>query len=186
MVLVAACRADTRNVRTWLPLVLAVSAAGCASAGAVTTPAAFPGVRPPATLRPAPTPPRAPFVTAATVKDTALSYRGVPYRFGGTDPASGFDCSGFIHYVLAKHQLDVPRTTSEQFRLGQRVKREDIRPGDLVFFSTIAPGASHVGLAISATEFVHAPATSGVVRVESLQSTYWRPRFVGARRLFSE
>ena len=186
MVLVATCRADTRNVRTWLPLVLAVSAAGCASAGAVTTPAAFPGVRPPATLRPAPTTPRTPFVTAATVKDTALSYRGVPYRFGGTDPASGFDCSGFIHYVLAKHQLDVPRTTSEQFRLGQRVKREDIRPGDLVFFSTIAPGASHVGLAISATEFVHAPATSGVVRVESLQSTYWRPRFVGARRLFSE
>lgn len=179
-------RADRSGVRGWLPVVLAVATAGCASAGAVTVPAAFPGVRSPAALRPSPTPPRAPLVTAATIKETALSYRGVPYRFGGTDPSNGFDCSGFIRYVLAKHQFEAPRTTTEQFQLGQRVKRDEVRAGDLVFFSTIAPGASHVGLAISATEFIHAPATSGVVRVESLQSTYWRPRFVGARRLFSE
>lgn len=125
-------------------------------------------------------------MTATTLRDTALGYRGVPYRFGGTDPATGFDCSGFVRYVLARHQLEVPRTTTEQFQLGRRVARENIRAGDLVFFTTIAPGASHVGLAISATEFIHAPASSGVVRVESIQSTYWRPRFVGARRVLSE
>lgn len=173
-------------MRRILLFVFAVAAAGCASTGAVTEPAAFPGVRPPATLRPSPTSPRTPYVTAATLTDTALGYRGVPYRFGGTDPSTGFDCSGFVRYVLARHQLEVPRTTTEQFQLGRRISRDNIRAGDLVFFTTIAPGASHVGLAISATEFIHAPAASGVVRVESIQSSYWRPRFVGARRVLSE
>lgn len=117
---------------------------------------------------------------------TALEYRGIPYRLGGASPDQGFDCSGFIRYVLGRHDVEVPRTAAEQFRIGRSIRVGDVRSGDLVFFSTIAPGASHVGLALSATEFVHAPATSGVVRIEALQSAYWRERFVGARRLFSE
>lgn len=117
---------------------------------------------------------------------TALTFQGVPYRYGGATPASGFDCSGFVQYVLGRHEITLPRTAAEQFRLGQRVNERDVESGDLVFFSTIAPGASHVGLALSADEFVHAPATSGVVRVERLRSSYWQQRFVGARRLLSK
>lgn len=117
---------------------------------------------------------------------TALAYRGVPYRFGGDNPTSGFDCSGFIQFVLSSHAVAVPRTTAEQFQIGRRVGARDVQAGDLVFFSTVAPGASHVGMAINADEFVHAPAASGVVRVERLHASYWQSRFVGARRLFSE
>lgn len=122
----------------------------------------------------------------ADVLQTALAYRGVPYRFGGDDPASGFDCSGFIRFVFGTHAVTVPRTTAEQFQIGRRIAARDVRAGDLVFFSTVAPGASHVGIAVNADEFVHAPAASGVVRVERLSAAYWQSRFVGARRLFSE
>ena len=110
-----------------------------------------------------------------------------PSRFPlAESPATGFDCSGFVRFVMAQHQLTLPRTTAEQFQIGRRVSASDVRAGDLVFFSTVAPGASHVGLAISKDEFVHAPATSGVVRVERFEWSYWQSRFVGARRLFSE
>jgi cell wall-associated NlpC family hydrolase len=116
------------------------------------------------------------------IAGTALEYTGVPYRNGGADP-SGFDCSGFVLYVFGRHGIDVPRQVRDQFRLGARVDRGRLRPGDLVFFSTVAPGASHVGIAVSDVEFIHAPSTRGVVRVERLDSSYWSRRFVGARRI---
>lgn len=122
-------------------------------------------------------------ISAVNVTQTALQFRGVPYVWGGDDPATGFDCSGFVRYVLAQHQVTAPRTAAEQFQLGTPVEIDDVRAGDLVFFSTVAPGASHVGFAVSGDEFVHAPASSGVVRVEPIGSSYWRQRFVGARRL---
>lgn len=122
----------------------------------------------------------------AAILETALGFAGVPYRLGGDNPSTGFDCSGFIRFVMAQHQLAVPRTVAEQFRAGRQISAGDIQPGDLVFFSTIAPGASHVGLALNPEEFIHAPTTSGVVRVEKLTGSYWRPRFVGARRVVSE
>jgi peptidoglycan DL-endopeptidase CwlO len=112
----------------------------------------------------------------------ALDLRGVPYRNGGTDPA-GFDCSGLVAFVFRQHGLTVPRQTRAQFTVGNEVDQEDIRPGDLVFFSTVAPGASHVGIAIDNDEFVHAPSSRGVVRVERLTLPYWQRRFIGARRL---
>jgi cell wall-associated NlpC family hydrolase len=112
---------------------------------------------------------------------TALSLRGSPYRAGGTDPR-GFDCSGFVSYVFARHGVLVPRTVVEQFAWGQHVPADAIAPGDLVFFDT-SGGASHVGLAIGGDEFVHAPNSRGEVRVERMSSAYWRPRFIGARRL---
>jgi cell wall-associated NlpC family hydrolase len=117
----------------------------------------------------------------AGVVGTALSLRGVPYRNGGTSPA-GFDCSGFVQYVFGQFGVPLPRETRAQFRAGSRVGREQLRPGDLVFFTTVAPGASHVGIAIGDDQFVHAPSSRGVVRVERLSSDYWRRRFVGARR----
>jgi cell wall-associated NlpC family hydrolase len=116
------------------------------------------------------------------VVGTALSLRGAPYRNGGSDP-SGFDCSGFVAYVFAQQGLYMPRTVSEQYAQGQPVGQGSVAPGDLVFFSTVAPGASHVGIAISQAEFVHAPSSSGVVRIESLSAPYWSSRLVGTRRI---
>ena len=122
-------------------------------------------------------------VSPAALLQTALTLQGVPYRWGGESPDSGFDCSGFVRYVLSQHQMHAHRTALEQYGHGTRVYLSDVLAGDLVFFSTVAPGASHVGLAISSEEFVHAPAASGVVRTERVRSSYWQSRFVGARRI---
>ena len=111
-----------------------------------------------------------------------MSLRGAPYRDGGADP-SGFDCSGFVAYVFARQGRSVPRTVSEQYRVGDRISRAALGPGDLVFFATTARGPSHVGIAISRDEFVHAPNGAGFVRVESLTTPYWAARFVGATRV---
>jgi cell wall-associated NlpC family hydrolase len=110
-----------------------------------------------------------------------LSLRGAPYRNGGSTP-EGFDCSGLVQYVFGLYGVAVPRETREQFRIGRSVSRHDLAPGDLVFFSTVAPGASHVGIAIGGDQFVHAPNSNGVVRVERLSADYWNRRYIGARR----
>jgi cell wall-associated NlpC family hydrolase len=116
------------------------------------------------------------------VAGTALSLRGTPYRNGGADP-SGFDCSGLVQYAFAQSGITVPRTVGEQFRTGHAVTADDLQPGDLVFFSTVANGASHVGIVIGGDEFVHAPTSNGQVRVERLSASYWASRFIGARRV---
>lgn len=113
---------------------------------------------------------------------TALSLRGIPYRLGGDDP-SGFDCSGFVQYVYQQHGVPMPREVREQFRVGRRIDRDRLEPGDLVFFSTVAPGASHVGIMIGGDQFIHAPSERGVVRVENLSSQYWASRYIGAKRV---
>jgi cell wall-associated NlpC family hydrolase len=116
------------------------------------------------------------------IAGTALSLRGSPYRNGGSDPR-GFDCSGFVTYVFAQHGLAVPRSVGELFRAGLEVPADAIQPGDLVFFATTSSGASHVGIVVGGDQFVHAPSTKGVVRVDRVSAAYWGPRFVGARRV---
>jgi cell wall-associated NlpC family hydrolase len=113
---------------------------------------------------------------------TALDLRGTPYRSGGVD-RTGFDCSGFVRYVFGAHGHRLPRETQEQYKVGQPVDRDDVQPGDLVFFETVSRGPSHVGIALGDGEFVHAPSSRGVVRVERYTTTYWARRWVGARRL---
>jgi cell wall-associated NlpC family hydrolase len=113
---------------------------------------------------------------------TALDLRGVPYRNGGAD-LDGFDCSGFTQYVFGRHGVALDRETRAQFRMGERVDPTDIEAGDLIFFSTVASGASHVAIAVGGDEFVHAPSSRGLVRVERLSSGYWSERFIGARRV---
>ncbi len=103
------------------------------------------------------------------VTGTALTLRGVPYRNGGAD-LTGFDCSGFTQYVFGRHGIALPRDVKDQFAVGNAVSRDDIAAGDLVFFTTVAPGASHVGISLGGDEFVHAPSSRGVVRVEHLSS----------------
>ncbi|HEY2431144.1 MAG TPA: C40 family peptidase [Vicinamibacterales bacterium] len=166
---------------------IAVLSGACASSGA--TPRPFPtpggttaGVRAPAPAPAAAASPLPARGSAYEITGTALSLRGTPYRDGGTDP-SGFDCSGFVQYVFAQHGVKVPRNVREQFRAGEEVGRGELQPGDLVFFTTVTPGASHVGIALGGDEFVHAPSSTGEVRVERLNGTYWAPRYVGARRV---
>ena len=113
---------------------------------------------------------------------TALSLRGTPYRNGGSDP-NGFDCSGFTQYVFARYGIALPRDVREQYRQGQDIEARDLSPGDLVFFATTDPGVSHVAIVIGSDQFVHAPSSTGVVRVERLRSSYWSQRFIGARRV---
>jgi cell wall-associated NlpC family hydrolase len=136
----------------------------------------------------APTPPLAPTIAPVpeapptALLETALSYRGVPYRNGGSDP-NGFDCSGFVQWVFAQHGLRLPREVHDQYQMGSQIDRDDVQPGDLVFFETVSRGASHVGIALGGDAFVHAPSSRGVVRVESYTTDYWKRRFVGARRM---
>ena len=168
-------------------LVLVMLTSGCVSTGVTARPLPFPGAAPPpeppsSPVRPAATVPSAPTVDALV--ETALSFRGIRYVLGGEDPQTGFDCSGLVQFVFARHSVDVPRTVAAQFRTGIPVSLVDLRAADLVFFSTTGPGPTHVGIAVSRDQFIHAPTTNGVVRVEPVDSTYWHQRFVGARRVF--
>jgi peptidoglycan DL-endopeptidase CwlO len=159
--------------------------ANCASTGAVPRPFPTPGGPPPTTAATpgSPVPSATPAaVTGYSISATALSLQGAPYRNGGDDPA-GFDCSGFVKYVFEQNGLSMPRQVRRQFEVGHAVNPRTLEPGDLVFFTTVAPGASHVGIVIGGDQFVHAPSTSGVVRVEHLGASYWSQRFVGAKRV---
>jgi peptidoglycan DL-endopeptidase CwlO len=142
---------------------------------------------------PLPAPPVSPSGTAAppaadaspalaAIVASALEYRGVPYRNGGSTP-DGFDCSGLVQWVFARHGIRLPREVHDQFRVGREVEREDVQPGDLLFFDTLSGGASHVGIALGGDQFVHAPSSRGVVRVERLSIDYWKKRWLGARRV---
>lgn len=121
------------------------------------------------------------------VAQFAMGFRGVPYRLGGADPA-GFDCSGLVQYVFAQYGVAMPRVVEQQWEIGNKVKPSKIEAGDLIFFNTKGrgDGASHVAIAIGGDSFVHAPNSTGVVRIETLGSTYWGSRYVGARRIKPE
>ena len=115
---------------------------------------------------------------------TALALRGTQYRNGGSEPSRGFDCSGLVQWVFAQHGTALPRETREQYEIGKKIDRRRGAAGDLVFFETVSKGPSHVGIALGGGEFVHAPSSRGVVRVESYTKTeYWAERWVGARRI---
>ena len=153
-----------------------------ASVPAAGSPAAVAIVPAPKSSRPVPGVDTTGVVDGYALSSAALSLRGVPYRFGGTDP-NGFDCSGLVSYVFGQYGLLMPREAREQFKVGTTVARDRLEPGDLVFFSTVAPGASHVGIAIGGDQFVHAPNERGVVRVDQLTTQYWATRFIGAKRV---
>ena len=169
-------RSETRGL---LVVALAALASACRSTGAIPRPFPTPGVRPPATISaPAAHQP----ADSSTLTSTALSLLGAPYRNGGSDPA-GFDCSGFTQYVFGLHGIALPRDVKDQFGSGRRVKPAAIGPGDLIFFRTTARGVSHVGIALGPDEFIHAPSSTGVVRLERLSAAYWSRRLIGARRI---
>jgi cell wall-associated NlpC family hydrolase len=107
----------------------------------------------------------------------AKKYMGTPYRWGGNTP-SGFDCSGFVKYVFDKFGVSLPRTTSEQWGATTPVNSPSI--GDLVFFETYQPGPSHVGIYLGNNQFISA--TDSGVKISNMTSSYWGPRYLGARK----
>lgn len=128
------------------------------------------------------------YVTAAAqLVHEALSHLGIPYRFGGTSPETGLDCSGLVLNVFRNAVgLDLPRTARQMAGLGDKISRSDLQPGDLVFFNTMRRTFSHVGIYLGDGKLVHAPSRGGKVRVESIGTRYWAKRFNGARRLIDE
>ena len=105
---------------------------------------------------------------------------GTPYSWGGTS-SSGVDCSGFVRSVFQKAGITLPRTSREQAETGREVSISQVEPGDLLFFNTSGSGVSHVGMSIGGTRFVHASSSRGVI-VSSLEESYYRERFLFARR----
>ena len=114
-----------------------------------------------------------------------MKLRGIQYRNGGSNP-SGFDCSGFVQWVFGQNGILLPREVREQYDAGSKIELGEAQPGDLLFFQTVSRGASHVGVMIGGDQFVHAPSSTGVVRVERFTASYWARRFVGARRITAE
>jgi cell wall-associated NlpC family hydrolase len=118
----------------------------------------------------------------------AMSVIGVPYRFGGTSTMTGFDCSGFVQtmYRQTVGKL-LPRSAAEQASATQAINKDDLQPGDLVFFDTVRRRAySHVGIYVGDGQFIHAPSRHEQVRLDYLSASYWRKHFEGARRVFTD
>ena len=114
----------------------------------------------------------------------ALGLIGVDYRYGGTNPEHGLDCSGLVRYVFQEVVgVTLPRTAREMARLGGRVAPGDLKAGDLVFFNTRSSPFSHVGIYLGDDRFIHAPHRGGEVEIVTMSQRYWQQRYDGARRL---
>jgi cell wall-associated NlpC family hydrolase len=114
----------------------------------------------------------------------ALSLTGIKYQYGGSQPETGFDCSGFVRYVFREAaNITLPPTARAISQIGKTVKKDELQPGDLVFFNTLKSAFSHVGIYIGNNKFIHAPRAGGSVRVEDMQADYWTKRYNGAQRL---
>lgn len=115
---------------------------------------------------------------------SAMSLEGIQYKYGGSSPETGFDCSGFVGYVYNQAaNMQLPRTSRGISRVGRNIHRTELQSGDLVFFNTSKRAYSHVGIYVGNGKFIHAPRKGSFVRVESMQTSYWKNRFNGARRL---
>lgn len=112
----------------------------------------------------------------------AEGWLGTPYRYGGSS-RGGTDCSGFVRSVFQEVGVLLPRTSGEQANAGSRVTTAMVQPGDLLFFNTTGSGVSHVGIALGDRKFIHASTSRGVI-VSSLEETYYRNRFLFARKVF--
>lgn len=121
----------------------------------------------------------APAARYGGVVGIAMRYLGIPYRWGGSSPSTGFDCSGFIMFVYAQVGVSLPHNAAAQFAYGTPVSRAELQPGDLVFFD----GLGHNGIYIGGDQFIHSPHTGDVVKISSLNQSWYSSRWVGGRRL---
>ncbi len=145
----------------------------------------------PAIAYPHPVPPQATaqlqdrgtFSPIQLVLNLANRLRDIRYKRGGREPSTGFDCSGFVRYVFRQGiGADLPNTSAAQFSAGQKIARNDLRSGDLVFFRTAGKRISHVGIYVGDGEFIHAPSSGKRVSVSRLAEPYWSHHFAGAKR----
>ncbi len=121
---------------------------------------------------------------AADLVVNAMGFLGVPYKRGGTNAETGFDCSGFVRAMYEQTVgLVLPRTADQQAASTEKINRSELRPGDLVFFNTLRRAFSHVGIYVGNGKFIHSPRAGAEVRVEDMGVSYWSKRFDGARRV---
>jgi cell wall-associated NlpC family hydrolase len=122
---------------------------------------------------------------ASGLVNTSMGFLGMPYRLGGNgEQDGGVDCSGFVRAVYQRTLGKVlPRRAAEQAQATQSIDKEELQPGDLVFFNTMHRAFSHVGIYIGNNQFIHSPRTGSTVRVEDMSKSYWQTRFNGARRV---
>jgi cell wall-associated NlpC family hydrolase len=122
--------------------------------------------------------------TTSELVVTAMGFLGVPYRRGGNSAETGFDCSGFVRAIYEQTLgLVLPRLAAEQAAATQAIDKQDLQPGDLVFFNTMRRAFSHVGIYVGEGKFIHSPKPGAQVRVEDMNGNYWQRRFDGARRV---
>lgn len=112
----------------------------------------------------------------------AQSMIGTPYEYGGSSPYEGFDCSGLVFYSYKKAGFSVPRTTSTLYRKSRRVKKQNLAPGDLVFFKLTNKVTSHVGIYAGNERFIHAPSSGKKVMISKISDPFWNSKFVGGGR----
>ena len=123
--------------------------------------------------------------TASDLVMSAMNFLGVPYRLGGNTNDTGFDCSGFTRHIFESSiGLVLPRRADEQAHTAglMSIGRDQLKPGDLVFFNTMRRTFSHVGIYVGDDKFIHAPRTGALVRIDDMSQSYWSSRFTGARR----
>jgi len=114
----------------------------------------------------------------------AMGFMGINYKYGGNTPETGFDCSGLVHYVFNQAAgLVLPRNAREISRVGEDIPRDELQPGDLVFFNTLRRPFSHVGIYLGEYRFIHAPSRGGQVEIVDMSNRYWQTRYNGARRI---
>jgi murein DD-endopeptidase len=171
------CRHDATRRGSWRALALCVvlsSIAGCAPFR--------PGL-PSEPIEPGATAAKGP---GAAIARNALAQLGVPYRYGGSEPRRGFDCSGLVAYAHGQEGIAVPRTAATQFAAADSVEQGQLRAGDLVFFRTVprSRAVTHVGIYTGQGRFVHAPQTGRDVVESSLDEAYYRERYAGSGRLY--
>ena len=121
---------------------------------------------------------------AAGMVEQAMGLLGVPYRRGGNNENTGFDCSGFVRHLYEKSVGQIlPRRAVDQARATEVIERDELKPGDLVFFNTMRRTFSHVGIYVGDGKFIHAPRAGKAVNIDDMRSAYWQKRFNGARRV---
>jgi cell wall-associated NlpC family hydrolase len=114
----------------------------------------------------------------------AMGFLGVPYKRGGTNGDTGFDCSGFVRTIFEQTAgLVLPHNAKQQASASEKIERSELQPGDLVFFNTMRRAFSHVGIYVGEGNFIHAPKPGAKVRLDNMAGTYWARRFDGARRV---
>jgi cell wall-associated NlpC family hydrolase len=122
--------------------------------------------------------------TGLAVVEAARKQLGAKYAWAGSSPETGFDCSGLVAYIGSLFGYELPHSSYDLFKMGEPVSKENLRAGDLVFFTTYAEGASHVGIYDGEGGFIHAQSSDTGVKLTQLSNPWWAARYLGARRIF--